>query len=147
MSSSLSTLILLKSKYPGFYWGENESGYYWGDKSKFRDEEDWIELMEGFTTLEELLEDVDNYNLNENSNVKEKYEKFDNEFYAKLLDYLSEKEYLFLHWNREYDLLGEDSCAYHWWYEDTDLGGSGFNTLQEVVEDIFSKIKYLAADY
>lgn len=73
--------------------------------------------------------------------------KFDDEFYSKLLDYLSEKQYLFLHWNKEYDLLGEDTGTYFWWNEDTDLGGSGFNTLQEVVEDIFSQIRYLAADY
>lgn len=75
-------------------------------------------------------------------------EKFDDEFYSKLLDYLSEKQYLFLHWNKNYDILGQcDSGKYCWWVEDTDLGGSGFDTVQEVVEDIFSKIRYLAADY
>jgi hypothetical protein len=79
--------------------------------------------------------------------MKEEYEKFNDKFYSELLDYLSEKQYLFLHWNIEYDLLGEDTGKYFWWIEDTDIGGSGFSSLKELVEDIFNKIKYLAADY
>lgn len=138
MNSSLSTLISLKSKYPGFYWGENESGYYWGDKSKFGNEKDWVELTGGFTSLEELLEDVDKYNLQENSDVKDSY---NDEFYLKLLSYLSEEQYLFLHW-------GSDTYQqYYWWVKDTEVGRKGIRTLKELVEDIFSKIKYLAADY
>lgn len=79
--------------------------------------------------------------------MRKKYSKFDDEFYSKLLDYLSEEVYVSLHWNNEYDLLGEDTGNYCWWYEDNDLGRGGFNTKEEVVKDIFSKIKRLAADY
>ena len=68
-------------------------------------------------------------------------EKFNDEFYSKLLDYLEEKQYLGFHW-------GSDTYQeYYWWVEDSNLGCKGLLTLKELVEDVFSKIKYLAADY
>lgn len=67
--------------------------------------------------------------------------KFDDESYIKLLDYLEEKQYLGFHW-------GSDTYQeYYWWIEDKDLGRKGVLTLKQLVEDIFSKIKYLTADY
>jgi hypothetical protein len=79
--------------------------------------------------------------------MKKKYEKYDNSFYYKLLDYLSEKHYPYLHWNSEYDDLGESTGTYGWWIEDTEIGGTGFSTLKELVQDVFSKIRYFTADY
>lgn len=78
--------------------------------------------------------------------MRQKYEKFDNRFYLELLDYLS-SQYPSLHWNQEYDCIGQNTDTYGWWVEDIDVGGSGFRSLKELVEDIFLKIKYFAADY
>jgi hypothetical protein len=78
--------------------------------------------------------------------MRKKYEKYDNSFYYKLLDYLSEKHYPYLHWNSEYNDFGENTGTYGWWIEDTEIGGKGFSTLEELVEDIFLKIRYFAAE-
>lgn len=78
-------------------------------------------------------------------------EKFDNEyydtrFYMKLFNYLSEKHYKGLHWKRDYRGQ-ENTGSYSWWVENSDLKGENLFTLQEVVEDIFGSIIYLAEHY
>ena len=79
--------------------------------------------------------------------MRKKYEKYDSAFYYKLLDYLSEKHYPDFRWNSEYDNLGQSTGSYGWWVRDTELEGKGFSTLEELVQDVFSKIRYFAPDY
>jgi hypothetical protein len=145
MNSSIETLISLKIKYPGFYWGKNDSGYYWGDKSKFGNERDWVELMEGFNSLEELVEDIDKYNLCDNSEIEE-CEKFNEEFYLKLLQYFS-VSLPKSRWCVQFYWGIDESGKYYWedrWGDEEEedyIYSNNFSTLKELVEDIFQYIQ------